>query len=137
MAYITLKELKKILPGILDQWIDEDDESWEWIFQEIEQHCHVGKKKVKKTWKSYAEDYVSGFRSDICDLNDWLKELNKKYDELNNKIRNLGDSYTSMAAKISHMNSDINAAKSMAETAKRRTEVDYSKYSDKSDGGER
>lgn len=44
MAYIYLEELEKILPGILDQWIDEDDESWEWIFQEIEQKCHISKR---------------------------------------------------------------------------------------------
>ena len=67
MAYIYLKQLKKILPGILDQWIDEDDESWEWIFQEIEQKCHVGKKKKKKS-KNKLKYLVCQNRIDIDTL---------------------------------------------------------------------
>ena len=124
MAYITLEELKEILPGILDQWIDEDDEGWEWIFQEIEQKCHVGKRCKGKKWKKKIEDYISALKEDICDLNDWHSELNKKYDELRKQISTLD-------CKITAAFIDARAAKFAAQTAKQRTEVDYSKYSQK------
>ena len=127
MAYITLEELKEILPGILDQWIDEDDKGWEWIFQEIEQKCHVGKRCKGKKWKKKIEDYISALKEDICDLNDWHSELNKKYDELRKQISTLD-------CKITAASIDARAAKFAAQTAKQRTEVDYSKYSSKSDG---
>lgn len=127
MAYIYLEELEKILPGILDQWIDKDDESWEWIFQEIEQKCHVGAKRKDKKWKKHIEDdvsalkeYVDIHKEDICDLNDWYKKLNERVDTLSNKLSNF-------SVRINNMDHDIAAAK-------QRTEVDYSKYSGKSDG---
>lgn len=132
MAYIYLEELEKILPGILDQWIDKDDESWEWIFQEIEQKCHVGKKKKdkkpkKKDMQNAMEIAIMAHRNDI-------NELTKKVDVLNNKISNLDDRHAALVERVNHIRSDITAAKSMAEIAKQRTEVDYSKYSGKSDG---
>lgn len=125
MAYITLKELKKILPDILDQWIDEDDESWEWIFQGIEQKCHVGKKKKdkkpkKKDIQNAMEIAIMAHRNDI--------------NELTNKVSKLNDICNAHTIRLDRMMSDITAAKSMAQTAKQRTEVDYSKYSGKSDG---
>lgn len=141
MVYITLDELKEILPEILDQWIDKDDEGWEWIFNEIEQKCHIGAKYKGKKKKKHIEndisalkEYVDIYKEDICDLNDWYKELNKKVDELNNKVSNLSSSNVSMNSKINTLSNDIKAAKSMAQTAKQRTDVDYTKCSkEKSD----
>ena len=135
MVYITLDELKEILPDILDSWIGDDDGNWEWIFQEIEQKCHVGKKKKnKKKQKKNVEDVISILKSDICDLNDFHLELNKKVDELSYKVDGLDGSYSVTASKINRMEQDITAAKSMAQTAKQRTEVDYTKCSnEKSD----
>lgn len=146
MAYIYLDELKEILPDIFNEWMDEGDESWEWIFQEIEQKCHVGKRHKGKKHK---KDDVSTLKSDISVLSDRSRELNKKVDEvipkimgdfdarinaltkrvdgLSNRISNVSDKYIT----LSH---DVKAAKLMAQTAKDRTQVDYSKYSGKSDG---
>lgn len=125
MAYIYLEELKEILPGILDQWIDKDDESWEWIFQEIEQKCHVGKKKKdkkpkKKDMQNAMEIAIMAHRNDINELNDKFNKLN--------------DICNAHTVRLDHISRDITAAKSMAQTAMCRTEVDYSKYSGKSDG---
>lgn len=125
MAYIYLDDLKKILPGILDSWIDKDDESWEWIFQEIEQKCHVGKKKKdkkpkKKDIQNAMEIAIMAHRNDINELND--------------KVSKLNDICNAHTVRLDNIGRDISAAKSMAETAKQRTEVDYSKYSGKSDG---
>ena len=132
MAYIYLEELKKILPGILDQWIDKDDECWEWIFQEIEQKCHVGKKKKdkkpkKKDMQNAMEIAIMAHRNDI-------NELTKKVGELNEKVDNLGRDNTILSARISTLASSVEGVKWIAQTAKQRTEVDYSKYSGKSDG---
>lgn len=134
MAYIYLDELKKILPGILDQWIDEDDESWEWIFQEIEQKCYVGKRYKGKKWKKKIQSMVdthstvlSAHRNDINKLESLLKGNIDNVTQLGLTMKDLG-------AEIRRLRNDISAAKSMAETAKQRTEVDYSKYSGKSDG---
>lgn len=120
MAYITLEELKKILPGILSDWIWVDSERWEWIFQEIEQKCHVGKKKKdkkpkKKDMQNAMEIAIMAHRNDI--------------NELTKKIETLGDKYTKLVDRVNNMNRDINVAKSMAETAKQRTEVDYTQAS--------
>lgn len=125
MAYITLEELKEILPEIMRDWIDKDDESWEWIFNEIEQKCHVGKKKKdkkpkKKDMQNAMEIAIIAHRNDI--------------NELNNKISKLNDICNAHTVRLDRISHDITAAKSMAETAKQRTEVDYSKYSGKSDG---
>jgi hypothetical protein len=120
MAYITLEELKKILPGILSDWIDGDDESWEWIFQEIEQKCHVGKKKKdKKKW--IFENLLAEF--DV---------YKKSTDKLQHENIQHGLSIKDIQAEIRRLRDDVKAAKSMAQTAKQRTEVDYSKYSGKS-----
>ena len=59
MAYICLEELEKILPVILDQWIDKDDEGWKWIFQEIEQKCPVGKRLKGKKWRKKLDSMVN------------------------------------------------------------------------------
>lgn len=116
MAYITLNEIKEILPKILTYWIDKDDESWEWIFNKIEQKCHVGKKKKdkkpkKKDMQNAMEIAIMAHRNDI--------------NELNNKITNLSDRYTVMVEIVNKMHQDVSAAKSMAEIAKNRTEVKY------------
>jgi len=122
MAYIYLEELEKILPGILSDWIDGDDEGWKWIFQEIEQKCHVGKKeKKKKKW--IFENLLAEF--DV---------YKKSTDKLQHENVQHGLSIKDIQAEIRRLRDDIKAAKSMAETAKQRTEVDYSKYSGKSDG---
>ena len=149
MAYIYLDELKKILPDIFNDWMDGGDESWEWIFQEIEQKCHVGKRKKDKKQKKHKKDDVSTLKNDISVLSDRSRELNKKVDEvipkimedfdarinaqtkridgLSNKVSNLSDKYITVS-------NDIKAAKFMAQTAKQRTEVDYTKCSkEKSD----
>lgn len=123
MAYIYLEELEKILPGILDQWIDKDDESWEWIFQEIEQKCYVGKKEKKKKKVSKIDAIEIAIMAHRNDIN-----------ELTNKVSKLNDICNAHTVRLDNIGRDITAAKSMAETAKRRTEVDYSKYSGKSDG---
>ena len=123
MAYIYLKELKKILPGILDQWIDKDDESWEWIFQEIEQKCYVGKKEKKKKKVSKIDAIEIAIMAHRNDIN-----------ELTNKVSKLNDICNAHTVRLDRISQDITAAKSMAQTAKQRTEVDYSKYSGKSDG---
>ena len=169
MAYIYLEELKECLPIILSDWIEPGDEGWEWIFQEIEQKCHVGKKKKKepvncgtckyfvsnngvghcdggvpcyghsqwekkKDKKPKKKDMQNAMEIAIVAHQNDINELTKKVDELNNKISNLSDRYTVMVERVNKMHQDISAAKSMAETAKQRTEVDYSKYSGKSDG---
>lgn len=123
MAYITLEELKEHLPVILSDWIEPGDEGWEWIFQEIEQKCHVGKKKKdkkpkKKDMQNAMEIAIMAHRNDI--------------NELNNKISKLNDICNAHTVRLDNISRDITAAKSMAETAKQRTEVDYSKYSGKS-----
>ena len=134
MAYITLEELKKILPGILDQWIDKDDEGWKWIFQEIEQKCHVGKKekKIKKVSKiDTIEIAIMAHRNDINECNRKITNLSDVY---TGKVQQMQLTINDLRAEVMHLKSEITAAKSMAETAKQRTEVDYSKYSGKSDG---
>lgn len=131
MAYIYLEELEKILPDILDQWIDKDDESWEWIFQEIEQKCHVGKKKKdKKKRKAKIDSLIMKYQN----LNKEVEEMHREFIDTKNNVIQLGLSMKDMGAEIKHVREDSKAAKSMAETAKQRTEVDYSKYSGKSDG---
>lgn len=124
MAYIYLEELKKILPEIFGEWIDEDDESWEWIFQEIEQKCHVGKKSKKKDKKKWI------FENLLAEFDVYKKST----DKLQHENVQQGLSIKDIQAEIRCLRDDVKAAKSMAETAKRRTEVDYSKYSGKSDG---
>lgn len=129
MAYIYLEELEKILPGILNQWM-EKDESVEWIFQEIEQKCHVGKKK-KKSKKNVDIDALV---KRLQDLNKEVEEMHREFIDTKNNVTQLGLSMKDMGSEIKHIREDCKAAKSMAETAKQRTEVDYSKYSGKSDG---
>ena len=137
MSYITLDELKEVLPKILDQWIDEDDESWEWIFNEIEQKCHVGKHKhfKGKKWKKKLRgdvDELQYFRHNEYEIK--VNGIATKVNELNNKIDKLNYICNAHTVRLDHLSHDITAAKSMAETAKQRTEIDYSKYSGKSDG---
>lgn len=122
MAYIYLEDLKKILPGILDQWIDKDDESWEWIFQEIEQKCHVGKQKTKKKKKWIFENLLAEF--DV---------YKKSTDKLQHENVQQGLSIKDIQAEVRRLRDDVKAAKSMAQTAKQRTEVDYTKCSKKDD----
>ena len=143
MAYIYLKELKKILPDILDQWIDKDDESWGWIFQEIEQKCHVGKKSKKKKKVSKGETVTINphmYNSEIDAIEIAIMAHRNDINECNRKITNLSDVYTGkvhqmqltindLRAEVMHLKSEITAAKSMAETAKQRTEVDYDQIS--------
>lgn len=138
MVYITLNELKEILPDIFNQWV-KNDEDWEWIIQEIEQKCYVGTNKKKgKQWRTYIEDVVGILKSDISDLNDFHHELNKKVDQLNKEIEEMHrkhiDEGNSMSRELARIHSDIRSVKSMAQTAKQRTEVDYTKCSkEKSD----
>ena len=149
MAYISLDELKEILPDIFNAWMDDNDEGWEWIFQEIEQKCHVGKRKKNKKRKKHIEGDISTLKSDISVLSDRYGELNKKVDELrrystnnlssrinelSNKISNQSASHVALTSRVGRVENDIKAAKLMAQTAKQRTEVDYTKYSGKSDG---
>lgn len=120
MAYIYLEELKEHLPVILSDWIEPGDESWEWIFQEIEQKCHVGKKKKdkkpkKKDIQNAMEIAIMAHRNDINELND--------------KISRLNDICNAHTVRLDRISQDITAAKSMAEIAKNRTETDYSKIS--------
>lgn len=140
MAYITLKELKEILPEILDQWIDEDDESWEWIFSEIEQKCHVGKRhKGKKQKKAKIRKDLDELTKKVDDvipkiMEDFDARINaqtKRINELSNKISHLSVNHTAMASRVDHVERDIKAAKLMAQTAKDRTQVDYTKCSKK------
>ena len=117
MAYIYFDDLKEILPVILSDWIEPGDEGWEWIFQEIEQKCYLGKKKKdKKKWKAEikaTEAVLSAQRNDI-------NTLTRRVNELSNKLSNFSD-------RTNRMDRDIIAAKTMAEIAKNRTEVDYTK----------
>lgn len=86
MAYITLDELKEILPGILDSWVD-DEGDLEYIFQEIEQKCYVGTNKRKgKQWRKYIEDKVD--------------QLNKKVEEMHRKHIDEGNSMSRELARI-------------------------------------
>lgn len=131
MAYIYLEELKKILPDILDQWIDGDDESWEWIFQEIEQKCHVGKKEKKKKKVSKNDTIEIAIMAHRNDIN----ELNKKFDEIKfDELKKIKEDIAFLIARIHVISGEAKEAKFAAQTAKQRTEVDYSKYSGKSDG---
>ena len=126
MAYIYLDDLKKILPGILDSWIDEDDESWEWIFSEIEQKCRIGKKEKKKK-KFDKEEHIRRNRVDIDALINKFQQMDKDLKQAINNNTQLGLSMKDMGAEIRHIRDDVKAAKSMAEIAKNRTEVDYTK----------
>lgn len=137
MAYITLDELKEILPGIFKEWIWEGDESWEWIFNEIEQKCHIGTKRKGKKWKKYIEDdiyqlkaMVDAQSTAIAAHRNNIDKLTKRVDELSNKVSNLSSSNVSINSKINILSRDIEAAKSMAQTAKQRTDVDYTKLAD-------
>lgn len=141
MAYITLNELKEILPDILDQWIDEDDESWEWIFQEIEQKCHIGTKRKGKKWKKYIEDDIYQLKSMVdaqgtaiaAHRND-INKLASNLEGTVNNVTQLSLRLKDSVAEIQHLRADITVAKSMAQTAKQRTDVDYTKCSkEKSD----
>lgn len=141
MDYIYLEDLKDTLPAIMNDWIDVDDESWEWIFNAIEQNCHVGKKSKKKKKKYNKKEWIKRNRVDIDvliqkfqDLNKEVEEMHRDFIDTKNNVTQLGLSMKDMGAEIKHIREDSKAAKSMAETAKRRTEVDYSKYSGKSDG---
>ena len=151
MAYIYLDELKEILPRILDQWIDEDDESWEWIFSEIEQKCYIGTRlsrpdedcfTIKKGKKSKDKKWKKKIRDDVDELqyfrhNEYEVKVNgiaTRVNELSNKVSKLNDICNAHTVRLDNIGRDITAAKSMAQTAKQRTEVDYSKYSGKSDG---
>lgn len=129
MVYITLDELKEILPEILDQWIDEDDESWEWIFQEIEQNCHIGKKFKSKKWKKKLRDDVDELTRKVDVITPKLiADLNSRVDELRKYATD------NLSSRINRLSNDVEAAKSMAQTAKQRTDVDYTKCSkEKSD----
>lgn len=131
MAYITLDELKEILPEILNQWLDENDESWEWIFQEIEQKCYIGKKTNGKKWKKKLREDVNELTLKvnvitprlIADSNDQIDKLTKKVDELKGYLTD------NLSPRINRLSNDVEDAKSMAQTAKQRTEVDYSNMS--------
>lgn len=120
MAYITLEELKDTLPAIMNDWIDVSDESWEWIFNAIEHNCHVGKKKKdkkpkKKDMQNAMEIAIMAHRNDI--------------NELNNKISKLNDICNAHTVRLDRISQDITAAKSMAEIAKQRTDVNYDQIS--------
>lgn len=123
MAYITLEELEKILPVILDQWIDKDDESWEWIFHEIEQKCHVGKHCKGKKWRKKLDSMVNTHSVVLSAHRNDINELNKEVDELKRYVTD------NLSSRINALSHDIVAAKSMAETAKQRTEVNYDQIS--------
>lgn len=135
MAYVYLEELEKILPGILDQWIDKDDESWEWIFQEIEQKCYIGgterKNKKGKKWKKAIENSIDDLNQRVSDF---IKDYGADVRMSKEKIETLGNRYTNLTNRVNLISKNANEAKSMAEIAKNRTETDYSKYSGKSDG---
>lgn len=132
MAYIYLDELKEILPDIFNQWV-KNDEDWEWILQEIEQKCHIGKKGKKKK-KFDKEEYIRRNRVDIDALIQKFQALNKEVEEMHRNQVESTKSMTMLAHEISDIKNDVSAAKSMAQTAKQRTEVDYTKCSkEKSD----
>lgn len=128
MAYIYLEELKECLPIILSDWIEPGDESWEWIFQEIEQTCHVGKRLKGKKWRKKLDSMVETHSTVLSAHRNDINELTKKVDELKRYV------IDNLSPRINSLSNDVEAAKSMAQTAKQRTEVDYSKYSGKSDG---
>lgn len=123
MAYIYLEELKKILPEIFGEWIDEDDESWEWIFQEIEQKCHVCKRLKGKKWRKKLDSMVETHSTVLSAHRNDINELTKKVDELKRYV------IDNLSPRINSLSNDVEAAKSMAQTAKQRTEVDYTKCS--------
>lgn len=126
MAYIYLEELEEILPGILDQWIDKDDEGWAWIFQEIEQKCHVGKKEKKKKKVSKIDVIEIAIMAHRNDIN----ELNKKFDEIKfDELKKIKEDIAFLNARMHVISGEAKEAKFAAQTAKQRTEVDYSKYS--------
>ena len=158
MAYIYLEELKECLPIILSDWIEPGDEGWEWIFQEIEQKCHVGKKKKKEPVNcGTCKYFVSNNGVGHCDggvpcygHSQWEKKKDKKpkkkdmqnameiaivahqndINELTKKVDDLKKYATdNLNSRINTLFYDVSAAKSMAETAKQRTEVDYTKCS--------
>ena len=123
MAYICLEELEKILPVILDQWIDKDDEGWKWIFQEIEQKCPVGKRLKGKKWRKKLDSMVETHSTVLSAHRHDINELTKKVDDLKKYATD------NLNSRINTLFYDVSAAKSMAETAKQRTEVDYTKCS--------
>ena len=123
MAYICLEELEKILPVILDQWIDKDDEGWKWIFQEIEQKCPVGKRLKGKKWRKKLDSMVNTHSTVLSAHRNDINELTKKVDDLKKYATD------NLNSRINTLFYDVSAAKSMAETAKQRTEVDYTKCS--------
>lgn len=129
MAYIYLEELEKILPGILSDWIDGDDEGWEGIFQEIERKCHVGKRLKGKKWqKKMMEDIDKLYARSNVDNAD-IGMLAVEVKRLDAAVTALRDDHKSLHSTVCGLRGDITAAKSMAETAKQRTEIDYTKCS--------
>lgn len=134
MAYITLNEIKEILPEIMRDWIDKDDESWEWIFQEIEQKCHIGKRLKGKKWQKKIMNDIDKLyaRSNVDNADIGMLAVQVK--QLDAAVTALRGDHKSLHSTVCELRGDITAAKSMAEIAKNRTETDYSKYSGKSDG---
>ena len=129
MAYITLDELKECLPIILSDWIEPGDEGWEWIFQEIEQKCHIGKPGKGKKKKFNKEEHIRRNRVDIDALIQKFQDLNKEVEEMHRK-------QIDMQSCINGIRLDVSQTKSMAEIAKNRTQVDYSKYTGYTKGSE-
>lgn len=136
MAYIYLDDLEEILPVIMNSWIDEDDESWEWIFKEIKNKSCIGERLSGKGKKKDKK------KVDIDTLAKRLQDLNKEVEEMHREFINTKNNVTAlevsnkqldillkdMRSEISNIRCNISETKSMAEIAKRRTEVDYSKY---------
>lgn len=124
MAYITLDELKKILPEIMRDWIDKDDESWDWIFNEIEQKCHIGKKGKKNKKKKI--DYIKDLMDVVYNSHEpKIIAIDSKTNAINVEVEEMHRKLIDMQGCINNIRLDISQAKSMAEVAKNRTEVKY------------
>lgn len=129
MAYIELEELKDVLPGALD-CCGLDAEDIEWVLQEVEQKFHIGKKPDGKKRKKLKKTEIDMILKRLADVE------KRAYNECvgTGAIENLNGKIRDLSHRIDQVKTIADGAKSQAEIAKQRTEVDYSKYSGKSDG---
>ena len=128
MAYIYLEELKEILPTILADYLLQDiidDDDWEWIYSEIEQKCHAGKRLKGKKWeKKMLDEMDQLFVKQDYDASQikYIKEHLDKIDKTMSKELVTKRTIDLINNKI---NGDINRLSSRIDILMLRTSTDY------------